>query len=223
MRKILFFAVICLAVPLAALAQDSTEVDAKHYKVLLENEQVRVVGVSYNVKEKSVMHSHLANVAVFLDDINAKFTFPDGQTTDVTAKAGDVQFSEALTHLPENTGGTPFRVILVELKGKPAMAKLSASADPVEVDPEHHKVVLENDHVRVLRINYQAKAKTKQHGHPNGVAVFLTDTKVRFHLADGKTRDGGGKRGEVLWAAGESHIIENTGGGPAEVILVELK
>nr|NIR51506.1 hypothetical protein [candidate division KSB1 bacterium]NIS26908.1 hypothetical protein [candidate division KSB1 bacterium]NIT73741.1 hypothetical protein [candidate division KSB1 bacterium]NIU27639.1 hypothetical protein [candidate division KSB1 bacterium]NIU94275.1 hypothetical protein [candidate division KSB1 bacterium] len=39
-------------------AQDATKVDPKHYKVEFENDQVRVLRISYGPGEKSVMHEH---------------------------------------------------------------------------------------------------------------------------------------------------------------------
>src|ERR1035441_7714443 len=84
----------------AASAQEAVNVDAKHYKVEFENDQVRVLRITYGPHEKSAMHSHPASVVVFLNDAHAKFTMPDGKTRDVVAKAGSVQWSEATTHLP---------------------------------------------------------------------------------------------------------------------------
>jgi quercetin dioxygenase-like cupin family protein len=104
------------AVP--AFAQDPVKVDPKHYKVELENEQVRVLRISYGAGEKSVMHEHPASVAVFLTDGQVKFTTPDGKTREVPAKAGSTQWEPGGKHLPENIGDKPFELILVELKGK---------------------------------------------------------------------------------------------------------
>jgi quercetin dioxygenase-like cupin family protein len=106
-----------------AIAQDPIKVDAKHYKVEFENEQVRVLRITYSPHEKSVMHHHPASVAVFLTDGQTRFTMPDGKTQDAAAKAGSVQWSEAGKHLPENVGDKPFELILVELKTKRAPAK----------------------------------------------------------------------------------------------------
>lgn len=221
MRRVLFLTVLlCSAAPLA-LAQDAVKVDAKHYKVLLENDQVRVLKIKYNPKEKSAMHEHPATVVVFLGASQARFTLPDGSTSDASTKAGEVGFREAEKHLPENIGNTPVDAILVELKGKAAMTPMTM--DPVKVDPEHHKVEFENDRVRVLRVNFKPHDKTKEHDHPNGVAIFLSDIKAKFLLADGKTRDASNKRGEAMWAAAERHAVENLSNKPFEVILVELK
>jgi quercetin dioxygenase-like cupin family protein len=102
-----------------ASAQDAAKVDPKHYKVEFENDQVRVLRITYGPHEKSVMHSHPAGVVVYLTDASAKFTMPGGATKAAVAKAGSVVWVDSTVHLPENTGDKPFEVIEVELKSKP--------------------------------------------------------------------------------------------------------
>jgi mannose-6-phosphate isomerase-like protein (cupin superfamily) len=106
----------CLAPIL--LAQDAVKVDAKHYTVVSENAQVRILKAHYGPHEKSVMHSHPATVAVFLTDAKGQFTFADGKTQAFDVKAGESQYGVATIHLPENTGENGMDVIVVELKGK---------------------------------------------------------------------------------------------------------
>ena len=96
--------------------EDPVKVDPKHYKVEFENDRVRVLRIKYKPGEKSLMHSHPESVGVFLTDAHAKFTYPDGKSEDIKAKAGSVQHMDAFTHLPENTSKKPFEVIQVELK-----------------------------------------------------------------------------------------------------------
>src|SRR5690349_1725708 len=146
---LLLIAVLCL--PVVVRAQDPVKVDAKHYKVDFENDQVRVLKIHYAPHEKSVMHEHPDAFAIFITGGNARFNNPDGTTTPSDAKAGDVRFTPAGKHLPENVGTKPFDVVLVELKGKPGSAAAIAM-DPVKVDPAHHAVLVENDRVRVMRI-----------------------------------------------------------------------
>jgi hypothetical protein len=55
-----------------------------------ENDRVRVLRIRYGAGEKSVMHSHPKSIAVFLTDAHGKFTYPDGKTEDINAKAGTV-------------------------------------------------------------------------------------------------------------------------------------
>ena len=54
---------VCL-VPFLA-AQDAAKVDAKHYTVISENEQVRILKVHYGPHEKSVMHHHPTRLPCF--------------------------------------------------------------------------------------------------------------------------------------------------------------
>ena len=122
-RLALSMAVLYLCLAPVLSAQDAAKVDPKHYKVVSENDQVRVLKVHYGPHEKSVMHSHPAGVAVFLTDAKGQFTFPDGKKQDFAAKAGDTQWEAGVTHLPENTGDKPMELVLVELKGKAPAAK----------------------------------------------------------------------------------------------------
>ena len=127
-RRVLFLGAalgFCYASTL--MAEDAVKVDSKHYTVLIDNAQVRVLKVHYGPHEKSVMHSHPATVAVFLGPSNGRFTFPDGKTQVFASKLGDVQYSAAATHLPENTGDQPFDVVVIELKGKVAKSTKSTS------------------------------------------------------------------------------------------------
>jgi len=123
MKRIILSVIAVVALSGAAVilrAQDAVKVDAKHYTVAFENDQVRVLKAHYGPGEKSSMHSHPNTVAVFVSDTKGKFTFPDGKSEDFNAKAGDVIWNDARVHLPENTGAKAFDVILVELKGKPS-------------------------------------------------------------------------------------------------------
>ena len=123
-RLALFGAMLgfCLAPMLSA--QDAVKVDPKHYTVVSENDQVRILKAHYGPHEKSVMHSHPATVAVFLTDAKGQFTFADGKTQAFDTKAGESQYGAATIHLPENTGDVAMDVIVVELKGKaPKAAK----------------------------------------------------------------------------------------------------
>jgi quercetin dioxygenase-like cupin family protein len=123
MRLVLLTVALGITSAISAYAQDAVKVDPKHYKVEFENEQVRVLRISYGPGEKSVMHEHPANVAVFLTDGQGKFTMPDGKSQEVPIKAGETRWGDFEKHQPENVGAKPFELILVELKGKAAPAK----------------------------------------------------------------------------------------------------
>jgi quercetin dioxygenase-like cupin family protein len=95
--------------------------------------------------------------------------------------------------------------------------------DPVDVDSRHYTVELENDKVRVLRIRYGPHERSKMHGHPASIAVFLTDAKGRFNYPDGTSEAIDGKAGQVIYMDPVVHEPENVGDRPFEVIAIELK
>jgi len=118
-RAMLFGALLCLAaLPLAA--QDPVKVDPKHYKVELENAQVRVLRIHYGPHEKSVMHSHPNLVVIPLADSRVRFTTPDGKVQERELKANASAWEAAEIHNPENLTDKPIDAILVELKGRAA-------------------------------------------------------------------------------------------------------
>jgi hypothetical protein len=53
-----------------------------------------------------------------ITDCHARFTYPDGKTEDITAKAGDGWHFPAFSHLPGNLSGKPSEVIGVVLKSR---------------------------------------------------------------------------------------------------------
>jgi hypothetical protein len=83
---------------------DPTVVDAKHYKIEFENEQVRILRVHYDAHDKGVEHEHILNrVVLYLNDQPG-------------AKTDDVRMSGAGIHTEQNAGDTPADRIAVEIK-----------------------------------------------------------------------------------------------------------
>jgi quercetin dioxygenase-like cupin family protein len=101
----------------AASAQDPVKVDPRHYKVVFENSQVRVLRIHYGPHETSVMHSHPDGVVTYLSDGHMRFQLPGGKTVDSSGKAGTSIWAPGGPHKPTNVGNQPFDAVLVELKG----------------------------------------------------------------------------------------------------------
>src|SRR5271170_6443811 len=90
--------------PAPASKLDPTVVDAKHYKVEFENDQVRILRVHYDAHDKGELHEHiLKRVVFYLNDQPG-------------AKLDDVRISGAATHTEQNAGDQPADRIAVELK-----------------------------------------------------------------------------------------------------------
>src|SRR5450755_4496004 len=215
-----------IAVALAAVAgfaQDIVQLAPDRVKVVFENDYVRVLHFNEPGHSKLPMHSHPAYVTVGFTTENSKYTFPDGKTSDQPTKADDVTYSKGLTHAYENLSDAASESVMVELKkpGEAAAAKIAL--DPVKVDPKHYKVVIDNDQVRVLRAKYGPHEKSVMHEHPASVAVFMSDSHIKFTLPDGTSQDINSKAHDATWADAGKHLPENTGDKATEVIVIELK
>jgi quercetin dioxygenase-like cupin family protein len=95
--------------------------------------------------------------------------------------------------------------------------------DPVQVDAEHYTVEAENDRMRVVRVKYGPHEKSKMHGHPASVAVFLTDGRFRFTYPDGRSEEIAANAGQVMALDAFVHDPENLTDRPFEGILIEFK
>ena len=104
-----------------ASSQDPVPLYPENYKVLFENDRVRVLDFRLRKGTAEKLHSHPANVTVFLTDVKILFTLPNGETKLREARAGDAAYSEATSHSPVNIGEDA-RGIIVEMKTPPAGA-----------------------------------------------------------------------------------------------------
>jgi beta-alanine degradation protein BauB len=109
-----------LAYAAAAAAQDPVPIYPDNYQVLIENDQVRVMDFRLRKGATEDFHSHPAHVLYVLEPFKVRFRFPDGRTGTREVKAGEVLFSEAVTHSPVNIGDTDAHGILIELKSSAA-------------------------------------------------------------------------------------------------------
>lgn len=100
----------------AAAAQDPVPLYPENYKVLLENDRVRVLDFQLKKGAKEDFHAHPAAVTYVLAPFKIRFTFPDGSTRIREAKVGDVFYGDPVTHASENIGDTDAHGLLIEMK-----------------------------------------------------------------------------------------------------------
>lgn len=86
------------------------------YKLVMENDKVRVFDVRFKPGQKAVMHGHPDHVVYVLLDGTLKLSFPDGQSQEVPIKAGQAFFMDAGPHETTNLGTTEAHNLVIELK-----------------------------------------------------------------------------------------------------------
>lgn len=99
---------------------------------------------------------------------------------------------------------------------------LNHADDAVSAAPEVHRMVFENDSIRVLDVVVPVGYKSPAHWHPKNMGYVLSPGTLRFTLPDGTVKDVELAAGQITQGEG-SHIVENIGSTEVRVLQVEFK
>lgn len=122
MRTLAYVTVSFLAGVLATVAfakpafQDPVKLSPQLYKVLLDNDQVRVVEWRLAPGGKEPMHSHRPGIVYEFGDGRFKVTTPDGKSEISEGQADTVFWRDDTVHAIENVGTTEGHALAVEMK-----------------------------------------------------------------------------------------------------------
>lgn len=95
---------------------DAAQVAPDVYKVVLENDRVRVLDTRTKPGGTSQLHHHPDMVGYAVTDCAWYLTSPEGETVRVELKAGETFFLDAVDHSAKDIGTTGSHAILIELK-----------------------------------------------------------------------------------------------------------
>jgi quercetin dioxygenase-like cupin family protein len=117
--------------------------------------------------------------------------------------------------------------ISVTARAAPIAEPPPATTGPVDgliSSPDNFKLLLENDHVRVLQYTLLPGALDHWHTHPPRVGYVLSGAKIRVTEADGTHQDYDEKTGDTYWGDfSPLHDTRNIGTTPYIALLVEVK
>jgi hypothetical protein len=221
MTRLIFLAAVCALG--TASAQDPFEVAADHYKMVFENEWVRVVRVVYEPFGKAPKHDHPNRPTVFIyttDGGPIRFVHSYGIVNVRPAvKAGAIRFSRGMIeeHSVESLSAIPSEYLRIELKTEPLDLPGDIRLDPPprEAGASAEKVQFENRQLRIVRVICAPHAACLAFARTEDPAVLVS-------LSD--TADQRWKRGEARWLApSESRDYNNAGDKPLELVCLELK
>ena len=100
---------------------DPTVTDPAHYRVMFENERVRVLEYRDEPGDRTHEHRHPDSVMVTLSAFRRRVTAGE-RSVDVELSAGEARWVGAQQHHGENTGDSGSHSIFVELKEPAASA-----------------------------------------------------------------------------------------------------
>jgi quercetin dioxygenase-like cupin family protein len=96
------------------------------------------------------------------------------------------------------------------------------SLDPATTNPQHYKVVFENEHTRVLEYTDRPGDRTTPHEHPDSVMITLSSFRRRLYSGDAE-RDVELEAGMALWVPAQRHAGENIGETDSHSMFIEFK
>ena len=99
---------------------------------------------------------------------------------------------------------------------------MQSAPDSTEVDPDGHKIVFENDYVRVLEVRSPPGQQIAMHSHPPRLVVAIGPYRLKSVSQEGLEAIVDRRPGEAVWVEREEHQAEILV-GPTHVIEVEVK
>ena len=96
--------------------------------------------------------------------------------------------------------------------------------DPIEVSPDKYRVLLENEHVRVLEYQIKPGQKEAWHTHPPKVSYTVSGGTLRITTEGGDSFVVSEDSDDAAWMGAVGlHFGENIGTTPVRIVLVEIK
>ncbi|HEY1025426.1 MAG TPA: cupin domain-containing protein [Sphingobacteriaceae bacterium] len=111
---------------------------------------------------------------------------------------------------------------LMLLSGLMFFSKQVRAQDPVKLNPGNHKILVDDDHVRVYEVIIPPGQKVAVHSHPRHVVYALSGGTLTL-TKDGKSEAVTIKEGDAMDMPAESHSTENTGSTEVKLVVVEIK
>jgi hypothetical protein len=85
------------------------------YKVIAQNDQYKVISVTWKPGQKDILHAHPANAVYYLTDCSLRVHAQDGSFRDVAPRAGAAVVQVPIPgHALENVGTADCRLVMFE-------------------------------------------------------------------------------------------------------------
>ena len=229
--KLVFVLTATLGLVQLAITQES--------KVLVDNEWVKVSRIVDRPGDKRGAHSHKNALVFALSDHRRRVVGEKAAEFDI--KAGQAMWFTDVLHSEENIGKTDGELLIVEVKKpsgswKPASAKDDPakwpdSLEAVAAAPGNHRVVFENERIRVLDVTVRPGENEALHMHrmPSVLYIIAEDDIQDFDasgklLYDTRAQKDPPKTPYAEWMPPQAaHRVVNRSKNALRLIRIELK
>jgi len=220
---VLLFFIACSSSDISLLPE---KVSPDVYKVLLENEDIKILEVKFAPGQSDNMHEHYPATVYIVEGGKAQVTLPDGTVNEINPPSDFILHNpEKAKHQVKNIGDNTMKIILFERKNTRTVTDTKEELIlPEEVSPDVYKVLLDNEEVKVTEVTFKPGQGDEMHQHGVMSIYGITGGKLQNISPDGTVRemevaDGFvGHRNTVT-----THQMKNIGDTTVKVILVEHK
>lgn len=190
--------------------------------VVLDNEWARVMRITLEPGSELPRHVGGDRVVYSLSDYTIEWTEGDGPPTAASWTAGQAHWHTGGPHAVRNTGANVAEILVVERTGVelPAEGQVAGGSEAAPSPPEHSRVLLENEAVRVAEIALEPGQSTGRHGGGHRVVVSLSDYTLRWTEGEAEPVEVSWSQGQTHWHGPAEHEAENAGEGPARYLVV---
>jgi len=201
------------------------EQEPRHW-VVFQNNYVRIYDCLIPPGDITLFHTHsFDNVATTVSGGKLRNEIPGEAPTERVAPTGNIGFAKGTktpyTHRIENIGTTPLRFVVAELHASSASPGTPAALDAVP----GHKLVLENDRVKVYRISIDPKQATgiRSRTFP-WLRISISQSMISIHEPGKTPKIVQTRPGDYRWhEGGTTDSIENVGSTTYEATEIEWK
>ena len=115
-------------------------------------------------------------------------------------------------------------LLSITVLANPVMCQEPEASDPVLASPHQFRVLLDNEHVRVVEYTLSPGERDRWHTHPPKVSYVVSGGELRIHMADGTSFPATERAGSASWMdALPRHYAENVGTTAVRIVLTEVK
>jgi quercetin dioxygenase-like cupin family protein len=104
------------------------------------------------------------------------------------------------------------------------MSTVMQAQNPMKVDPKvYKKILLENDKVRVMSVEFAPGQTMPWHSHPQHTIYAVTDGTLEITEKGKPAKINKMKAGEVMYSPAVTHMGKNIGKNTVKLIVTEIK
>jgi hypothetical protein len=203
----------------ALFAQDALTAAPQNYRVLFENQYVRVLAETVPAGGQEAIHVHPGRVTYALTDSRLRFFDSVGTSGVQDTRAGDVNWSDAISHGIENSGAGTAEVIHFEIKTPPTRD----FGDSPTLIGGTANVLIDNPTVRVTDLRLARGEKAISAQTANRIVFALSQFRGVAEI-DARSRERLDADLHSVFFLGEGlDLIENSGKPEMHALVIELK